>query len=105
MDKTRKPVSSKIWPDSTCAISVRRKGQILLVAGFLVLSTTDNELQTQDLLCNIDFSIFTIRQLEVFSKIKPCPNPFFKGDKEMVRSGSTKFRATSRGSSTVTQFK
>ena len=40
MDKTRDPVSSKIWPYSTCAISVRRKGQILLVAGSLVLSTT-----------------------------------------------------------------
>ena len=40
MEKTREPVSSKIWPDSTCAISVRRKGQILLVAGSLVFSTT-----------------------------------------------------------------
>ena len=40
MEKTRDPVSSKIWPDSTCAISVRRKGQILLVAGSLVFSTT-----------------------------------------------------------------
>ena len=33
MDKTRIPTNSKIWPDSTCAISVRRKGQILLVVG------------------------------------------------------------------------
>ena len=40
MEKTRDPVSSKIWPDSTCAISVRRKGQILLVVESLVLSTT-----------------------------------------------------------------
>ena len=40
VDKTRKPVSSKIWPDSTCTISVRRRVQILLVADFLVLSTT-----------------------------------------------------------------
>ena len=39
MDKTRKSTSSKICPDSTCAISVRRKGQILLVVDFLVLST------------------------------------------------------------------
>ena len=30
----------KIWPDSTCAISVRRKRQILLVVESLVLSTT-----------------------------------------------------------------
>ena len=34
------PTNSKICPDSTCAISVRRKGQILLVVGILVLSTT-----------------------------------------------------------------
>ena len=40
MDKTRDSTNSKIWPDSTCAISVRRKGQILLVSGSLVLSTT-----------------------------------------------------------------
>ena len=40
MDKTRIPTNSKIWPDSTCAISVRRKGQILLVVESLVLSTT-----------------------------------------------------------------
>ena len=40
MDKTRIPTNSKIWPDSTCAISVRRKGQILLVVGILVFSTT-----------------------------------------------------------------
>ena len=40
MDKTRIPTNSKIWPDSTGAISVRRKGQILLVVGILVLSTT-----------------------------------------------------------------
>ena len=41
VDKTRIPTNSKIWPDSTCAISVRRKGQILLVVGILVLSTTN----------------------------------------------------------------
>ena len=40
MDKTRDSTNSKIWPDSTCAISVRRKGQILLVVESLVLSTT-----------------------------------------------------------------
>ena len=40
MDKTRKTTSSKIWPNLTCAISVVRKGQILLVVGFLVVSTT-----------------------------------------------------------------
>ena len=43
MDKTRDSTTSKIWPDSTCAISVRRKGQILLVVESLVLSTTHNE--------------------------------------------------------------
>ena len=42
MDKTRDSTNSKIWPDSTCAISVRRKGQILLVVESLVLSTTLN---------------------------------------------------------------
>ena len=42
MDKTRDSTNSKIWPDSTCAISVRRKGQILLVVESLVLSTTDD---------------------------------------------------------------
>ena len=42
MDKTRIPTNSKICPDSTCAISVRRKGQILLVVGILVLSTTNS---------------------------------------------------------------
>ena len=41
MDKTRDSTNSKIWPDSTCAITVRRKGQILLVVESLVLSTTD----------------------------------------------------------------
>ena len=40
VDKTRDSTNSKIWPDSTCAISVRRKGQILLVVEPLVLSTT-----------------------------------------------------------------
>ena len=40
MDKTRKSTSSKNWPYSTCAISVWRTGQILLVVDFLVLSTT-----------------------------------------------------------------
>ena len=40
MDKTRDSTNSKIWPNSTCAISVRRKGQILLVVESLVLSTT-----------------------------------------------------------------
>ena len=40
MDKTRDSKNSKFWPDSTCAISVRRKGQILLVVESLVLSTT-----------------------------------------------------------------
>ena len=40
MDKTRDSTNSKIWPDSTCAIGVRRKGQILLVVESLVLSTT-----------------------------------------------------------------
>ena len=40
MDKTRDSTNSKIWPDSTCAISVRRKGKILLVVESLVLSTT-----------------------------------------------------------------
>ena len=40
MDKTRDSTNSKIWPDSTCAISVRRKGQILLVVESLVLSPT-----------------------------------------------------------------
>ena len=40
MDKTRDSTNSKIWPDSTCAIRVRRKGQILLVVESLVLSTT-----------------------------------------------------------------
>ena len=40
MDKTRIPTNSKICPDSTCAISVMRKGQILLVFGILVLSAT-----------------------------------------------------------------
>ena len=40
MDKTRDSTNSEIWPDSTCAISVRRKGQILLVVESLVLSTT-----------------------------------------------------------------
>ena len=40
MDKTRDSTNSKIWPDSTCAISVKRKGQILLVVESLVLSTT-----------------------------------------------------------------
>ena len=42
MDKTGITTSSKIWPDLTCAISVRRKGQILLVVGIPVLSTTLN---------------------------------------------------------------
>ena len=42
MDKTRDSTNSKIWPDSTCAISVRRNGQILLVVESLVLSTTDS---------------------------------------------------------------
>ena len=42
MDKTRDSKNSKSWPVSTCAISVRRKGQILLVVGILVLSTTLN---------------------------------------------------------------
>ena len=41
MEKTRNPVSSNIWPDSTCAISVWRKDQNLLVAGSLVFSTTE----------------------------------------------------------------
>ena len=41
MDKTRDSTNSKIWPDWTCAISVRRKGQILLVVESLVLSTTN----------------------------------------------------------------
>ena len=45
MDKTGIVTSSKIWPDSTCAISVRRKGQILLVVGIPVLSTTVCEKQ------------------------------------------------------------
>ena len=40
MDKTRKSTSSKIWPYSTCAISVWGTVQILLVVDFLVLSTT-----------------------------------------------------------------
>ena len=40
MDKTGFPEISKIWPDSTCVISDWRKGQILLVAGNPVLSTT-----------------------------------------------------------------
>ena len=40
VDKTRDSTNSKIWPDSTCAISVRRKGQILLVVESLVLSAT-----------------------------------------------------------------
>ena len=40
MDKTRDSTNSKICPDSTCSISVRRKGQILLVVESLVLSTT-----------------------------------------------------------------
>ena len=40
VDKTRDSTNSKIWPNSTCAISVRRKGQILLVVESLVLSTT-----------------------------------------------------------------
>ena len=40
MDKTRDSTNSKILPDLTCAISVRRKGQILLVVESLVLSTT-----------------------------------------------------------------
>ena len=41
VDKTRIPTNSKILP-ATCAISVRRKGPILLVVGILVLSTTDS---------------------------------------------------------------
>ena len=45
MDKTGIATSSKIWPDSTCAISVRRKGQILLVVDIPVLSTTVQERQ------------------------------------------------------------
>ena len=40
VDKTRDSTNSKIWPDSTCAISVRRKGQILLVVESLVFFTT-----------------------------------------------------------------
>ena len=40
MDKTGFPEISKIWPDSTCVISAWRKGQILLVSGNPVLSTT-----------------------------------------------------------------
>ena len=40
MDKARDSTNSEIWPDSTCAISVRRNGQILLVVESLVLSTT-----------------------------------------------------------------
>ena len=40
MHKTRDSTNSKFWPDLTCAISVRRKGQILLVVESLVLSTT-----------------------------------------------------------------
>ena len=40
MDKTRDSTNSKIWPDSTSAISIWRKGQILLVVESLVLSTT-----------------------------------------------------------------
>ena len=42
MDKTRKSTSKKLWPYSTCAISVWRTGKILLVVDFLVLSTTDS---------------------------------------------------------------
>ena len=36
MDKTRDSTNRKIWPNSTCAISVRRKGQILLVVESLI---------------------------------------------------------------------
>ena len=41
-----KPTSSKNWPYSTCAISVRRKGQIELVVCFLVLSATKVEIKS-----------------------------------------------------------
>ena len=44
MDKTGLPEISKIWPDSTCVNSAWRKGQILLVAGSPVLSTTNRSL-------------------------------------------------------------
>ena len=47
VDKTRESTNSKILPDSTCAISVRRKGQILLVVDSLVLSTTGQCSPTQ----------------------------------------------------------
>ena len=63
VDKTMKPVSSKIWPDSTCAISVWRKGQILLVVGFLVLSTT---LVKKNYPLGSEFYKFDIPQLVVF---------------------------------------
>ena len=40
MDKTRDLTNSKIWSDSTCAISVWRTRRILLVVESIVLSTT-----------------------------------------------------------------
>ena len=60
MDKTRDSTNSKIWPDSTCAISVRRKGQILLVVESLVLSTTydDRWKTTCNKNCNRKHPIF-----------------------------------------------
>ena len=63
VDKTRESTNSKIWPDSTCVISVRRKGQVLLVVDSLVLSTTENNFSVFENIfftCCILTSIFAV---------------------------------------------
>ena len=67
MDKTRKSTSSKIWPYSTCAISVWKTGQILLVVDFLVLSTTSEAITERGYIfalkiTNIRFSVFLFQK-------------------------------------------
>ena len=75
MDKTRDSTNSKIWLDSTCAISVRRKGQILLVVESLVLSTTCYHLPRIYFCCvsTIQTKLCMPIGLPVWAR-KRCPN-------------------------------
>ena len=83
MDKTGLPEISKIWPDSTCVISAWRKGQILLVAGSPVLSTTLVEFKTLlniTFLCNNSY-LPVVTQVTVASDVSApttavCPSVF-----------------------------
>ena len=70
MDKTRDSTNSKIWPDSTCAISFRRKGQILLVVESLVLSTTSTEQCFGKILEDKKANFFSSTNPLTFSKLK-----------------------------------